>query len=270
MGHWISRLGGICVIGGDNVSFCVTFYPSVLPCRAKIKNAFLFYFFGPTRVSSASELHCACGAAAPMLIDAPAPNCYATHTLTAADERPNVRASETPRYTRGFSAGAHHVCPNHNSISIGASLCPPLIHSSSPVLLSLSEVNRPSLFVFCCLFGLLVLMAMMLIKDLGVGDCAPRRTMDGGAGSREGRGGDVASAGYRAVRPGTSEGERTPSIFSLVRACRACACACERVMWVGGAVWLPCGGGGASGVPVVVGDAWPSAWLSGWVGWVGG
>ena len=109
-------------------------------------------------------------------------------------------------------------------------------------------------------------MAMMLIKDLGVGDCAPRRTMDGGAGSREGRGGDVASAGYRAVRPGTSEGERTPSIFSLVRACRACACACERVMWVGGAVWLPCGGCGASGVPVVVGDAWPSAWLSGWVG----
>jgi hypothetical protein len=43
------------------------------------------------------------------------------------------------------------------------------------------------------------------------------------------------------------------------------ACACERVMWVGGAVWMPCGGGGASGVPVVVGDAWPSAWLSGWV-----
>jgi hypothetical protein len=51
-----------------------------------------------------------------------------------------------------------------------------------------------------------------------------------------GRGGDVASAGYRAVRPGTSEGEGL--LFSPRGACVV------RVVFSGRAVGLRCGASG--------------------------
>lgn len=70
-----------------------------------------------------------------------------------------------------------------------------------------------------------------------------------------GRGGDVASAGYRAVRPGTSEGEGL--LFSPRGACVGACC----VAFSGRAVGLQCGAlrCGASGVGM-------RGWLAGCLG----
>jgi hypothetical protein len=147
---------------------------NLLPIRrAKIKNAFLFTSLGRLAFLLRQSCTLWCGAAAPMLIDVLL--CY-THAdgCGRTSERPSLRDSEIYAWFLRRRAS----CPNHNSISIGASLPPS--HSSSP--------RYQKSIALPCLFGLLVLMAMMLIKDLGVGDCAPRRTMDGGLD--QGRGGE--------------------------------------------------------------------------------
>jgi hypothetical protein len=100
LGHWISRLGGICVIGGDNVSFCVLFtHPSCLLVR-KLRMRFYLLVWGDSRVI----LFCVRAA---LLIDAPAAMLHTRCCCGRTSEPPSTENSETPRYTRGFSAGAH-------------------------------------------------------------------------------------------------------------------------------------------------------------------
>ena len=202
--------------------------------------------------------------------------CYATHALLL---RTNVRASEPPRLRdiRVVSPQARIMShpTNHNSIYLNRCISGPLSSHHllsrllrAPLLVSLSEVNRPSLFV------LLFVWVRSCAdgddgddadnKDLGVGDCAPHRGRGGWIKGGEGRG--RSECGISRCSSGDVRGRKN-SFYFFPRACVRVRTCCMGG-WV---VWLRCGGCGAvAAVPVGgasgVGDAWPGAWLSGWVG----